>query len=721
MEPQKFGRYEIKGELGRGGMATVYHASDPRFEREVAIKVLPREMLHDPQFRARFEREAKTIAMLEHPAIVPVYDFGEEDGQPYFVMRYMTGGSLADRLKNGPLTLTEAARIFQRLAPALDSAHAKGIIHRDLKPGNILFDQYGEPYISDFGIAKLAEAQGSMTGSAIVGTPSYMSPEQAQGTAVDGRADIYGMGVILFEMLSGQQPFSGDTPMSVVLKHVTQPPPHILDLRPELPSGVEEVVEKALAKEKEERFATTQEMSDALRRVARGENPDISTAAGLTRVAAPKTAVSKKSQPPAKTVLAKQGQAAGPLAPPAKKKGAGIWIALGIFGLLLCVAVGVGGYLFRDQIPFLAALLPTNGGPVIPGDSTPEVRPPTRTPGQVLPADTLTFTPTFTPTSTLEPTVEVPRGLGGADLVAFLSNNNIWILDLENLSDFRQITTDNQQKRDLQWSPDGQTIYYINGKCIQYVSISGGLPSTLTCFTSADYVDAFEISPEGTKVAVSVDRILYVLNFDLTKLATLRNHADLRAANVCSQPYSVEVTGGVASKAVRWSDDGKQLAINFNSVQDGNTVDQIRVINIANCGSAAPWTVDNFPLGRFPMNNYPASPDLPYFSWDGQSLFLLNSKFRFETGYLYVYNLLTQKGDIVDPLHTSCCYSGATFSPDGTYYLFAYQNINAASPQTNLYLLQYGVDEGTPAPLNLPPEASTLPKYHFEAAFRPVK
>jgi serine/threonine-protein kinase len=178
MESQKFGRYVIKGELGRGGMATVYHAYDPRFEREVALKVLPHEMLHDPQFRTRFEREAKTIAMLEHPAIVPVYDFGEEDGQPYFVMRFMTGGSLSDRMKKGPMSVQQVASLYDHLAPALDEAHAKGIIHRDLKPGNILFDQYGEPYISDFGIAKITSGETNVTGSAIVGTPAYMSPER---------------------------------------------------------------------------------------------------------------------------------------------------------------------------------------------------------------------------------------------------------------------------------------------------------------------------------------------------------------------------------------------------------------------------------------------------------------------------------------------------------------------------------------------------------------
>ncbi|MDW8327943.1 MAG: serine/threonine-protein kinase, partial [Anaerolineales bacterium] len=192
MFPERIGRYKIKGELGRGGMATVFHGFDTRFKLEVAIKVLPREFLHDPAFHARFEREAQTIAALEHPAIVPVYDFGEEDGQPYIVMRLMTGGTLNDRLRRGPLTLAEAARIVNALAPALDEAHARGIIHRDLKPGNILFDRRGDPYISDFGIAKLSDSSAAFTGSGVLGTPAYMSPEQARGERdVDGRSDIY--------------------------------------------------------------------------------------------------------------------------------------------------------------------------------------------------------------------------------------------------------------------------------------------------------------------------------------------------------------------------------------------------------------------------------------------------------------------------------------------------------------------------------------------------
>src|SRR4030065_187040 len=162
MTSSAFGRYEIKAEIGRGGMATVYRAHDPRFGRDVAIKVLPREFLHDPKFRTRFGREAQAIAALEHPNIVPVYDYGEEEGQPFLVMRYMAGGSLADRMNAGPLALEEGSKIIGRLAPALDEAHLNGIIHRDLKPGNILFDHRGDPALSDFGIAKLAGETASL-------------------------------------------------------------------------------------------------------------------------------------------------------------------------------------------------------------------------------------------------------------------------------------------------------------------------------------------------------------------------------------------------------------------------------------------------------------------------------------------------------------------------------------------------------------------------------
>ncbi|MCP4356588.1 MAG: serine/threonine protein kinase [Chloroflexi bacterium] len=261
MSVKTYGRYEIQRELGRGGMASVYLAYDPRFRREVALKVLPSQFTHDPMFRARFEREAQTIAALEHPAIVPVHDFGEDHGQPYIVMRYMSGGSLVDWLAKGPIPLEQATVILARVAGALDRAHKQGVIHRDLKPGNILFDQYDDAFLADFGIAKIVEATAALTGSGMVGTPAYMSPEQVKGEQIDGRADIYTLGVILYEMLVGAQPYEATTPYGLMFKHVHEPVPHLLDKMDTLPPSLDMTISKAMAKKVDHRFETAGEMA----------------------------------------------------------------------------------------------------------------------------------------------------------------------------------------------------------------------------------------------------------------------------------------------------------------------------------------------------------------------------------------------------------------------------------------------------------------------------
>lgn len=275
MELKNIGRYEIKRELGRGGMATVYLAYDPGFDREVAIKILPREFLHNPDFLARFQREVKTIAKLEHPAIVSVYDVGEHDGMPFLVMRYMPGGSLTDRIAVGRFSLQETARMVERLAAALSYAHRKGVIHRDLKPDNILFNADNYACISDFGIARFAEAQSTLTGSGIIGTPAYMSPEQATGEALDQRSDVYGLGVIVYQMLTGQQPYKADTPMGVAIKHVTDPVPEILPAAPDLPEEMNQVMKTVLAKDREKRYPTAVEFARALNQVAFGSPGEI--------------------------------------------------------------------------------------------------------------------------------------------------------------------------------------------------------------------------------------------------------------------------------------------------------------------------------------------------------------------------------------------------------------------------------------------------------------
>lgn len=268
MSPEKVGRYKIKSELGRGGMATVYRALDPSSNREVAIKVLPREMMHNLLTRSRFKRELKLIATLEHPAIVPVYDVGDDDSQPYFVMRYMSGGSLTEMIKKEKFSLQDAALIIERLAAALDHAHARKIIHRDIKPDNVLFDGSHNPYLSDFGVAKLTESAISATGEEVIGTPAYISPEQARGEAVDHRADIYGLGAILYEMLTGNRPFSGETVIGIALQHVNEPVPNILKERPDLPPEVDAIIKKALAKDKTQRYNTALDLARALNHAA---------------------------------------------------------------------------------------------------------------------------------------------------------------------------------------------------------------------------------------------------------------------------------------------------------------------------------------------------------------------------------------------------------------------------------------------------------------------
>jgi serine/threonine protein kinase len=281
--PTKIGRYIIKSELGRGGMAAVYRAYDPSFDRDVAIKVFPREMVHNLPFRALFAHEIKTVAKLEHPSIVPVYDVGEEDGQSYFVMRFMAGGPLSVLIANGKIPLKETARIVEKIAQGLAYAHKEKIIHCDLKPGNILFDDNGDPFISDFGIAKLIESTGSLTESGVTGTPAYMSPEQKiQGNKIDSRSDIYSLGVIVFQMLSGQQPQNTDTPMGRE-KLVTGPVFETLNTIPGLPFEVDVLIKKSMAKDKTKRYSTALELAKALNLAAFGNEGNITTASQSSR------------------------------------------------------------------------------------------------------------------------------------------------------------------------------------------------------------------------------------------------------------------------------------------------------------------------------------------------------------------------------------------------------------------------------------------------------
>ncbi len=261
------GQYEIQEEIGRGGMATVFKARQISMNRTVAVKVLPRHFLHDPGFFERFEREVDVISHLEHPHILPIYDYGKAENMPYIAMRYLGGGSMAQMIRRGPVPVDDLAKPFSQVAQALDHAHRQGIIHRDLKPGNIMLDEEGNAYLSDFGIARIMGS--NLTGSMIIGTPAYMSPEQANGTSLDGRSDIYSLGVVLFELITGREPYQAETPMALLLKHINEPMPPLSSFRSDVPLAVEQVIAKSTAKDPNQRYSSAgqmaQDFTEALR------------------------------------------------------------------------------------------------------------------------------------------------------------------------------------------------------------------------------------------------------------------------------------------------------------------------------------------------------------------------------------------------------------------------------------------------------------------------
>jgi len=712
-QPEIIGRYEIKSELGRGGMATVYHGYDPLFEREVAVKVLPSELLHsDPQFKLRFEREAKIIASLEHPSVVPVYDVGDDNGQPYFVMRYMSGGSLSDRIKAKVLTVEEAAKILGQLAPGMDEAHSKGIIHRDLKPSNILFDGKGVPYISDFGIAKLSQAQsGNVTGSAIIGTPAYMAPEQAQGTGVDGRTDIYAVGIILFEMLTGRQPYEADTPMAVAFKHITDPVPQILESNPDLPSGVETIIQTAMAKNKEDRFATTGDLVDALHRVASGQT--LSVGQQTVKGAVP-TVV--------KSVSTKTVKSDSKIPADSAKKGFNIWLVIIPVALLGVIGLGV--------VVLGSGML--SGGKATPTETLASISATNTSEPEIQATETLSSVPVIADTATVEIPIstDTPAApsllvIGGADKIAFVADREIWLMNVDG-SDLKKLTNDGATKNDLQWLQDGNRILFLSGKTVKYYDITTDTVDTLTSFPSAVTFDAFQLSHDNKQVMIAMNNEIFVVPFDFEAMKTIRSRGQLFGMpDVCILP-TAKTRAALRVKEARWSVDDKLVAWLFKGNDPGNQnvqSEQVSVLDITACKPEQIVEQDNFPGTRFVPAGF-QTREIPDFDWDGLQQFAFNTSMRNNGwGNFYIYNWSAHKGVLEKPIG-ACCYRDARWSPDGTYILFEFQDLTLAqNAKTLLYYVQVGeFDTGANFnPLAIPDGILTDPKEGIQAALRPVK
>jgi serine/threonine protein kinase len=362
---QHLDKYEIVALLGEGGMATVYRAQQAIIKRDVAIKIIKHGLANKSDFVRRFEREAQTVAGLSHIHILKVFDYGQWGDQVYLVMELLTGGSLADLIRQGPFSSEVTSRMLDQMASALDYAHQKGIIHRDLKPQNVLLDQAGNTYLTDFGIVKLLTETTALTQSGVaMGTPLYMPPEQWQGLPLDARADIYALGVMLFEMLAGRLPFTGDTPASIMYKHLQQPPPPLLELRRDLPAGVEVVIQRALDKDREQRFSSAGEMATAFRAALQGQMPVV---------------VTPRPQSYEPTLIEEPGSK------PARR-----WVPLLVGGALTAILLLIGGFVLLLSQQGKSAQTPTAPAVALQATTPP---PPTVT----IPATATVSLPSLTP------------------------------------------------------------------------------------------------------------------------------------------------------------------------------------------------------------------------------------------------------------------------------------------------------------------------------------
>jgi tRNA A-37 threonylcarbamoyl transferase component Bud32 len=516
---QTLGKYQIVEQVGKGGMATVFKAFQPGLDRYVAVKVLPAYYAHEEGFEERFTREAKAIARLDDPNILPVYDFGQDDGLSYIVMKYVSGGTLKDRLGR-PLASKEALAILKQIAGALDHAHDVGILHRDVKPGNILIDEKGWVYLSDFGLAKMVEGSVQLTGTGTgVGTPAYMSPEQGQGLSVDERTDVYSLGVILYEMLTGRVPYEAETPMAVVVKHISSPLPLPRSVNPNIPESVERVILKALAKDPDDRFSRAGDLVIALETAIAGTEEEHTLAKPVPAMAAaPALGVPPVGpavpppppppSPPSQPVSAPKEGGGFPLLAIAGVAGALVFLGV-VLVVALLVVLGRGGdsgggaddggggpvttLTAVSSPPAVAELdptdTPTSIPPTVAGEETPQPTatstetatsvpsvPPAATPtppatSTLVPTDTPSPTSTPVPTDTPLPPTSAPTPVQLPGRLVFhrnpgsheLSDNEIYVYDIQ--SGYTTRLSNNASNDWIpRWSPDGKRIAFTSNR-----------------------------------------------------------------------------------------------------------------------------------------------------------------------------------------------------------------------------------------------------------------
>ena len=684
------GAYQLVERLGQGGMATVYKAFEPALDRYVAIKVLPQFFARDPNFMQRFRREAKAIAQLNHPNIVPIHSYGEESGITYIAMRYVEEGALM-QMRGEMLQSERAIRLILPIAKALAYAHKQGILHRDIKPGNVLLSEGDWPLLTDFGLAKMVESSTQLTKTGVgVGTPMYMSPEQGQGAEVDQRTDIYSLGIMLYELVTGDVPFRAGTPMAIVIKHITAPIPPPRAINPQIPEALERIILKATAKSPDNRYQDADEMAAALEEVL--SQMQISGSVSEGGSTAPEIAdqLESRSQP---------ASAATPSAPAIASVQINLdflrqnWRKIALIFIPVIVLACIGGLLLIGQLFISTQTSPGVVGGVTETSIADTVQP-TDTQA-AMPSPTLTAVPTqiIEPTQTAEPTQTPTQAAaylgGGRGQIAYASDRGgdvqIYLQNIEGDSAIQQLTDLPGGACQPAWSPDGVQLVFISpcpnqnesypDASLYLMDIESGEWQQIASSGAGHYDPIW--SPDGTRIAYTARDGSH----SHIHILTLADRSDRSISNRLSN----DMQPG-------WSPDGELIV--FLSTRTGRNLLFTMTVNGE---SAIQFTRDIEKTNLYPR-----------WSPDGNTILYMQLN---NIGYpVLVSGLYEKQGyseDLVTTEYTAPMRDPA-YSPDGLWLAFS---SNYDGSNHDIWIM-------TAAGTN-PKPLATHPAFDFDPAWRP--